>query len=97
MSHWIKSHVDSNPFCILTPIFRDYERFLTEIDQKESSWHHEEKEAASVQREVKSLEKSALTTATGGSVTPRCVYRHAIMDARQDSTPMLTSESVDST
>ncbi|XP_021931646.1 nuclear pore complex protein Nup50 isoform X1 [Zootermopsis nevadensis] len=87
VSHWIKSHVDSNPFCILTPIFRDYERFLTEIDQKESSWHREEKEAASVQREVKSLEKSALTTATGGSVTPSNAAKPADEGAAESRKP----------
>ncbi|XP_024867425.1 nuclear pore complex protein Nup50 [Temnothorax curvispinosus] len=32
---WIKSHVDANPFCILTPIFKDYERYLKEITSKE--------------------------------------------------------------
>ncbi|XP_039303234.1 nuclear pore complex protein Nup50 isoform X2 [Solenopsis invicta] len=32
---WIKSHVDTNPFCILTPIFKDYERYLKEITSKE--------------------------------------------------------------
>ena len=34
---WIKSHVDANPFCILTPIFKDYERYLKEITSKEES------------------------------------------------------------
>ncbi|XP_011872531.1 PREDICTED: nuclear pore complex protein Nup50 [Vollenhovia emeryi] len=34
---WIKSHVDSNPFCILTPIFKDYERYLKEMTLKEES------------------------------------------------------------
>jgi nuclear pore complex protein Nup50 len=81
VSQWIKSHVDSNPFCILTPIFRDYERYLTEIDEKESNQLHEEKEADSMQRRVKSPEKSALTSTTGGSVTQGCVYHHTIMDA----------------
>ncbi|CAG2187569.1 NPAP60 [Mytilus edulis] len=28
---WIKSHVDKNPFCILTPVFKDYEKHLEEI------------------------------------------------------------------
>lgn len=28
---WIKSHVDKNPFCILTPVFKDYEKHLSEI------------------------------------------------------------------
>lgn len=35
VAQWIKSHVDSNPFCILTPIFRDYEKYLKEIETKD--------------------------------------------------------------
>jgi len=31
---WIKSHVDTNPFCILTPIFKDYENYLKEIKKE---------------------------------------------------------------
>ncbi|XP_072748485.1 nuclear pore complex protein Nup50 [Anoplolepis gracilipes] len=34
---WIKTHVDANPFCILTPIFKDYEKYLNEITSKEES------------------------------------------------------------
>ncbi|XP_076642089.1 nuclear pore complex protein Nup50 [Halictus rubicundus] len=34
VTQWIKSHVDANPFCILTPIFQDYERYLKEIESK---------------------------------------------------------------
>lgn len=34
VTQWIKSHVDSNPFCILTPIFKDYEKYLKEIEAK---------------------------------------------------------------
>lgn len=34
---WIKTHVDANPFCILTPIFKDYEKYLKEITSKEST------------------------------------------------------------
>ncbi|XP_014474541.1 PREDICTED: nuclear pore complex protein Nup50 isoform X2 [Dinoponera quadriceps] len=37
VAQWINSHVDSNPFCILTPIFKDYERYLNEIVSKEES------------------------------------------------------------
>ncbi|KAF7989250.1 hypothetical protein HCN44_007847 [Aphidius gifuensis] len=29
---WIKKHVDENPFCILTPIFQDYEKHLNAIE-----------------------------------------------------------------
>ncbi|XP_053972624.1 nuclear pore complex protein Nup50 [Hylaeus volcanicus] len=34
VAQWIKTHVDANSFCILTPIFRDYERYLKEIEAK---------------------------------------------------------------
>ncbi|XP_015593398.1 nuclear pore complex protein Nup50 [Cephus cinctus] len=37
VSQWIKTHVDSNPFCILSPIFRDYEKYLKEIEAKHGS------------------------------------------------------------
>lgn len=32
VSKWIKKHVDKNPFLNLTPIFRDYEKYLEEIE-----------------------------------------------------------------
>ncbi|NXP18321.1 NUP50 protein, partial [Scytalopus superciliaris] len=31
---WIAKHVNSNPLCDLTPIFRDYERYLAGIEQQ---------------------------------------------------------------
>ena len=34
VARWIKKHVDENPVCILTPIFRDYEKHLKEIELK---------------------------------------------------------------
>jgi hypothetical protein len=72
VSQWIKSHVDSNPFCILTPIFKDYERHLAEIDEKESK-QQLGKEADMTQRRVKS-------PATRGIMTEWCVYLYAAID-----------------
>ncbi|KAH0535430.1 nuclear pore complex protein Nup50 [Cotesia glomerata] len=50
VSQWIKTHVDSNAFCILSPIFRDYENHLKIIQiqygkscEKEKSSQEEEK------------------------------------------------------
>lgn len=38
VSAWIKKHVEETPLCILTPIFRDYEKYLKEIqDEYEKS------------------------------------------------------------
>jgi hypothetical protein len=34
VSSWINKHLDDNPFCILTPVFRDYERHLESINKK---------------------------------------------------------------
>lgn len=34
---WVKKHVDSNPYCDLRPVFRDYERHITEIRATASS------------------------------------------------------------
>jgi hypothetical protein len=76
VSEWIKSHVDSNPFCILTTIFRDYERYLTEIDEEESK-RQLGKEADVTQRRPESPEKSPTT---GGVVTEWYVCLHAIID-----------------
>lgn len=32
VANWIKKHVDQSPVCILTPIFKDYEKFLKELE-----------------------------------------------------------------
>lgn len=34
VSAWIKKHVEETPLCILTPIFRDYEKHLNEIQSE---------------------------------------------------------------
>jgi nuclear pore complex protein Nup50 len=76
VSRWIKSHVDSNPLCILTPIFKDYERYLTEIDEKESK-QQLGKEADVTQRREKSPEKSPTTEVI---MTEWYVYFYATID-----------------
>ncbi|XP_076760676.1 nuclear pore complex protein Nup50 [Xylocopa sonorina] len=37
VAQWIKTHVDANPFCILTPIFKDYEKYLKDIEANHGS------------------------------------------------------------
>lgn len=32
--NWIKSHVEKNPYCILTPIFQDYEKHLKGLEEE---------------------------------------------------------------
>ena len=32
--NWIKEHIDKNPLIDLTPVFRDYEKYMHEIEEK---------------------------------------------------------------
>ncbi|XP_017891421.1 nuclear pore complex protein Nup50 [Ceratina calcarata] len=62
VAQWIKTHVDSNPFCILTPIFQDYERYLKEIESKhgnetEKSSPSEHAQSTNDNKEAVSAEK----------------------------------------
>ncbi|ELU06618.1 hypothetical protein CAPTEDRAFT_220122 [Capitella teleta] len=50
---WIQKHVTSNPYCILTPIFNDYEKHLEEISKK-----HPEPKSPEKRDEEKKEEKS---------------------------------------
>lgn len=34
VSDWIKKHVEETPLCILSPIFKDYEKYLKEIQEE---------------------------------------------------------------
>ncbi|GBP03701.1 Nuclear pore complex protein Nup50 [Eumeta japonica] len=34
VTEWVKKHVEDTPLCILTPIFRDYEKYLKELQSK---------------------------------------------------------------
>lgn len=35
VTEWIKTHVEKNPLCILTPIFKDYDKYIKEIEEEE--------------------------------------------------------------
>ncbi|KAL7304982.1 hypothetical protein TKK_0002775 [Trichogramma kaykai] len=43
VTKWINQHVDANPVCILTPIFKDYEKYLKEITENYGKETSEEK------------------------------------------------------
>ena len=74
VSRWIKSHVDINPLCILTPIFRDYERYLDKINEQELK-RQQKKGADTTEKKIKSPEKSTPES----SMTEWCVYQHVIV------------------
>lgn len=56
--NWIKSHVEKNPYCILTPIFQDYEKHLKGLEEEK------EKDKSSASSSV-----SSKTDATGSVIT----------------------------
>ncbi|XP_018803939.1 PREDICTED: nuclear pore complex protein Nup50 [Bactrocera latifrons] len=37
VTEWIKTHVEKNPLCILTPIFKDYDKYIKEIEDEEQN------------------------------------------------------------
>ena len=40
VAEWITQHVQHNPLVDLTPIFRDYEAYLTSLDQKRKQFNN---------------------------------------------------------
>ncbi|XP_037809246.1 nuclear pore complex protein Nup50 [Lucilia sericata] len=58
VSEWVKTHVDKNPVCILSPIFKDYEKYLKEIED-------EKKKEATKGSTTDATEKPASTPSTG--------------------------------
>ena len=71
VTKWIKNHVESNPLCILTPIFKDYEKHLEEINKKypEDAKNAEKEEAkkAGDQGEAKKKEEEKGTSSSSSS------------------------------
>ena len=34
MSAWIKTHIEKNPYVFLSPVFKDYEKHIKDIEEK---------------------------------------------------------------
>lgn len=68
VANWIKTHVDKNPLCILTPIFKDYEKYLLEIEAKKKEKVNisgaDEKFNLFGQNTLKTPEKSMFSSST---------------------------------
>ncbi|XP_078529965.1 nuclear pore complex protein Nup50 [Lissotriton helveticus] len=59
---WIVKHVDTNPLCDLTPIFRDYEKYLASIDKKYGSSTESGSESDGGNQSVKAKSVAAFST-----------------------------------
>ena len=63
VTQWIKKHVDNNPFCILTPVFRDYEKYLEEIEAKHGQEVKKQIEVTTQNKPIfESIKKSPVNT-----------------------------------
>lgn len=71
VSDWIKKHVEETPLCILTPIFKDYEKYLKEIQDE---YNGEKEKETNEQTKAKLIETKSdnvpkSSTSFGGSNT----------------------------
>lgn len=55
VSKWIKQHVDTNPFINLQPIFRDYEKYLKELENGKEAEENKSNETKSKEEAVSSM------------------------------------------
>lgn len=69
VSAWIKKHVEETPLCILTPIFKDYEKHLSEIqDEYEKSKNQFSKE--NTESKENNVNKNLLTQSNNNIESP---------------------------
>ena len=70
VTKWIKQHVDKNPYCILTPIFKDYEKHLAEIEKHNPENEQPKESKETVKKEEEKKEESKPTSTTSGNPSP---------------------------
>uniref|UniRef100_A0A8C5PQB0 Nuclear pore complex protein Nup50 n=1 Tax=Leptobrachium leishanense TaxID=445787 RepID=A0A8C5PQB0_9ANUR len=73
---WIVKHVNANPLCDLSPIFRDYEKHLSTIEQTYGSSTDSGSESDGIFKDIKSQ-----TTLTFGA--PKIVTEKAVSPAKE--------------
>lgn len=110
VSQWIKTHVDSNAFCILTPIFRDYERYLKEIETQygkssssssTSSASAEEKADANKSKNISQAQSTESAKASTSDPKPASIFgstktKNIFGGTASSQVSSLTKESTDS-
>ncbi|XP_026746733.1 nuclear pore complex protein Nup50-like [Trichoplusia ni] len=90
VSDWIKKHVEQTPLCILTPIFKDYEKYLKEI-QNEYQSPDEESITKSDDKDTTSEPKSEIKLPT--TDTPKPAIGSSIFNTSQNSKSLFGNQS----
>lgn len=65
---WIKAHVDENPLCYLTPVFRDYADYLKKFEKRKKKAEEKEKSSKQGPQNEYLLKVKALNSATAARV-----------------------------
>ncbi|GLV37085.1 Nucleoporin 50kD [Carabus blaptoides fortunei] len=68
VSQWIKTHVDKNPFCILSPIFKDYEKYLAEIESEKEETTEKNSNSTITDSKLSSESKITHTSSQSSSI-----------------------------
>lgn len=87
VSEWIKTHVDKNPICLLTPIFKDYEKYLQEIE-------NEEKQQPTASKSEETDKKSTTDSAGFGSFKFSAATSTSCSSSTVSSPPKISFGSV---
>ncbi|XP_048242283.1 nuclear pore complex protein Nup50-like isoform X1 [Haliotis rufescens] len=67
---WIEQHVEKNPFCILTPIFKDYEKHLEELEKEKKKDAKPTSDSTKGEEPAKEKKLETAGTITGGFKLP---------------------------
>ncbi|KAF2901532.1 hypothetical protein ILUMI_04653 [Ignelater luminosus] len=67
VAKWVNQHVNANPFINLTPVFRDYEKYINELESSEEA----EKEKSLTQLTPSATETKTFTTTTSKTETQK--------------------------
>lgn len=59
VTEWIRTHVEKNSLCILTPIFKDYDKYIKEIEEEE-----QKTDPLKVDNDSESVKKASSDTPT---------------------------------
>jgi len=81
VSAWIKTHIEKNPYVFLTPVFKDYEKHIKDIEEKFKNTKSSEEGSSTKEKETPAAASKPLLGAVFGS-------------GSADSTPKTSDEPV---
>merc|ERR1712172_454498 len=65
VSAWIKTHIEKNPYVFLTPVFKDYEKHIKDIEEKFKNTKSSEEGSSTKEKETPAASKPLLGAVFG--------------------------------